>query len=76
VRFEYEAEDDAEPVRVVMRFARPGADGAAAATLFTAPAPAAGSAVSVRGVPHDVKATTWHVHPDSPELDWVEVILA
>lgn len=76
--FEYEAEDDAVPVKVVMRFTRPLGEVLVneGSRVFTALPPAPGASVFVRGTEHGIRSTHWYTYPDSPELDWVEVVLA
>jgi hypothetical protein len=61
----------------VMRSVRDvGATTVVTATMFTAPPPAPDVSVMVNGAEHAIKTSTWCIHPDAPDLDWVEVVLA
>ena len=78
MRVEYESEDDAEPIKVVIRFYRPSADVLISAprSVGVLPPPAPWSPVFIRDDEYDIKNMTFTSYPDDPELDWVEVLLA
>lgn len=78
MRVEYESEDDAPPVNVLIRFFRPSADVLIGSPhrIGRVPPPASWTTVLVRGDEYSIKSMTFSNYPDEPHLDWVEVLLS
>ena len=73
---EYEPEQDAEPVRVVLRqWDQAAEDWGQRRPLGRMLPPAPGTVVSVNYEPHKVQCLRFNSYPDNPSLDWVEVFV-